>query len=108
MSINLFQLRRRIESDMGKGSLFLLAKVVRLLPRQAALSLGRSLGRVVPGLSVRHYRRVQYDIAMAFPNARAEEIGPAGVYQPGREPGGISPPAVDDCHGDSSLGTPGG
>lgn len=67
--------RRQLESQVGKNALFLLARIAYLLPRDAALALGRALGRVVPSLSPRHYRQVLTDITLAFPTACADEIG---------------------------------
>jgi len=67
-------MRRRIEFKTGKFMLFLLARVVHLLPRNAALGLGRALGQCAPRLSQRHYLRVLTDIEQAFPEANAEAI----------------------------------
>lgn len=74
MSSRTYQLQRRFQSTTGKWALFLLARVVHLLPRGAALALGRSLGRLTPHLSRRHYNRVRDDIGGAFGAANAEQI----------------------------------
>lgn len=66
--------RRQAEHQIGNSALFLLAHLAHLVPRNAALALGRSLGRLTPRLSPRHYHRVLAEISAAFPTANAEDI----------------------------------